>query len=469
MHQDAASHSAKTVMLLGNSIPIPEITEKIVSMGHTYKSRNLFSNPFNWMEIEHEVNQYRATERLLAVFMFLSEGALLRSCSPEYREVWLNVIAEMKLTNSLIFTPQWVLQEEFYTNSLEKAAARREHIDLKGFDIFARRYIKKEEIVPKAIIDTIREEAIETLRMIKANGIEIIPYDRDKAFTIRAYRFLDDIEEGVFLKLYVPHGRYQADQLAHFLRLLENYLQNVEKKQFFIDVRKTGQGQIYYFRSKQGIANLMDVESAISRFESFMDLCQSDFMRAEALLKGSGFSSTEATSLLTKYVRDYQRLVLDIKHDYEQKTLLLRQRLESEAIEITNNNGILSPSPTDSPSALLSLSHNSGAIHITISNPSINTADSIAQSFVEEALNGNITYTTEDKKLIELFDAYTSRLEAISLKSELEQLKDTSSSPETRKNAKQKLIGFLYKIAPSIGQSALNLLSAYLQKVLLGQ
>jgi len=43
------------------------------------------------------------------------------------------------------------------------------------------------------------------------------------------------------------------------------------------------------------------------------------------------------------------------------------------------------------------------------------------------------------------------------------------SPEEERRTAKQKIIGFLYKVAPAIGQSALNVLTAYLQKVLTGR
>ncbi len=83
-------------------------------------------------------------------------------------------------------------------------------------------------------------------------------------------------------------------------------------------------------------------------------------------------------------------------------------------------------------------------------------------------INGDITYNKQDKELLELFERLATRQDAIVLKSDLEQLKGTGSSEEVRKTAKQKIIGFLYKITPAIGQSALSVLTAYIQKVLTG-
>jgi len=119
----------------------------------------------------------------------------------------------------------------------------------------------------------------------------------------------------------VPNGRYQAEQLESFLRLFENYLQQVEKVDLFIDLNKTRHGQIYVFKSKSNISSIDDMQIAISRFESFMNLCQNDSKRAEAILISNGLSSKDASHLISKYTKQYQRLELDIRHEFELASL----------------------------------------------------------------------------------------------------------------------------------------------------
>lgn len=276
----------------------------------------------------------------------------------------------------------------------------------------------------------------------------------------------DEVDKNVILRLYVPNGRYQEDQLASFLRLFENYLRNVEQMQFSIETRRTLHGTVYEFRGKDITIQVIDVEVAITKFETFMNLCQYDQKKAEALLLRNGMTPSDAGHLMTKYVRGYQRLLIDIEHEKESKTLELRHRLESEVFELMNATS-LEISQTVQPLALLALSPTIDPVQITISNSSV-SINSGTQSFVEQLIYGDIHYTTEDKELFALFEKYAERLEAVFLKSALEQLKDTSSQETERKTAKQKIVGFLSKVAPAIGQSALAVLTAYLEKLLIG-
>jgi hypothetical protein len=180
----------------------------------------------------------------------------------------------------------------------------------------------------------------------------------------------------VFFHLYVPNGRYQEAQLASFLRLFESYLQRIEKLQFSIETRRTLYGQVYEFKSKNDISDLTEMEDAIFRFKDFMSLCQNDHKKAEAVMIELGLSSANAAQLLTKYTKDYQRLIFDTQQEFEQKifalqqeferrTFTLQQRLKNEAFELAAGN-VLPLTQTIQPNAFLSLANNSGSININI-------------------------------------------------------------------------------------------------------
>jgi hypothetical protein len=138
--------------------------------------------------------------------------------------------------------------------------------------------------------------------------------------------------------------------------LFESYLQRVEKLDFSIDTRRTLHGQVYEFKSKDAVVNLTDLQDAVSRFEHFMSLAQNDHKKAEALMLRAGIKPLEADRLVTKYLKEHQRLFLDIEHEQERRMLDIRQRLESEVFELTNATE-LTISPSVQPATLLSLSH----------------------------------------------------------------------------------------------------------------
>jgi len=305
------------------------------------------------------------------------------------------------------------------------------------------------------------------IKALQANDIEILPFTWLKETTLAAHHFLDETDKGIFLQLYVPKGRYQEDQLAGLLRLFENYLQHVEKLPFFIDTRKTSHGQIYEFKSNNNSIKTSDMEIAFSRFEDFMGLCQNDIKNAETLLLKAGINSSEVNSLLAKYIKQYRRLLLDIEQERKRKVLDIGLRLESDIFELTNATDFELLNPVRS-TALLSIASNLDPINITISNSSV-SINSGTQSYIEQAIYGDIQYTSQDKELIQLFERYAERFESVQLRSQLEKLKDTSIPESERKNAGQKIVGFLYnKVAPVLGQSALTILTAYLQKLITG-
>ena len=317
------------------------------------------------------------------------------------------------------------------------------------------------EIIKKMLV------AQHLLATIQTYGIEIVPYKTRADISISVHHFLDEVDKGVFLHLYVPNGRYQEDQLASFLRLFESYLQRVEKLPFFIDTRKTLHGQVYEFKGIDNNLNLSDMKIAFTRFEDFMGLCQNDLSSAEALLLRSEINPTEANRLLTKFIKEYRRLLLDIEHERKRKLLEIELRLENDIFELANAPDLELLQPVQ-PTTLLSLSSGFDPINITISNSSV-SINSGTQSFIEQAIYGDIQYTHQDKELIQFFEKYAERLERVQLRSCLDELKDTSLPENERKNAMQKIAGFLYnKVVPAVGPSVLQLLTAYLQKILIG-
>jgi hypothetical protein len=155
---------------------------------------------------------------------------------------------------------------------------------------------------------------------------------------------------------------------------------------------------------------------------------------------------------------------LDMEYERERKLLDLRYRFESEALKLTNGTAF-AVTQSIQPIALLSLPD---PLNITISNSSVIFNQGL-QSYIEQSFYGDVQYTSEDKQLLHYIECYAEGLESTRLRSDLDLFKDPSVSEVERKTAMQKIASFLTtKVAPAIGQSALNVLTAYLEKKLTG-
>ena len=280
-------------------------------------------------------------------------------------------------------------------------------------------------------------------------GLEVLPFRKRADVTIRIFEALEDAQQGIFLRLYVPHGRYQSEQFEDFLTLFSRYLRDVEGKEFSIDVERTSRGTTYVFKGRGEASTLDDLRAATTRFDSFLALAKADPPAAERLLVQAGTSSVaEAPFIVAKYGRNLRRLELESRQEFERRKLLLAQSLEAELLDLAD----VAPLPIPSvvrPSSLLSVVGNAPV--------TLNIAGSVSQngtSIVENVVNGGIHYNAEDREILTLIEAVRDEIEALRLRSELDRLKDPAISPEVKKTAVQKLKAFVYAAARRLGKKA---------------
>lgn len=303
---------------------------------------------------------------------------------------------------------------------------------------------------------------------IYESGAEVAPFYARSDVTIRLQEFLGDIEQGVFLRLFVPNDRLQADQLKSLLSVLERYLRQVEDQDFSIDSRKSEKGVVYVFRSDITRSNLRSLNDAFLRFDSFMTMCGDHPEQALEILKRQGISDYDSSFFVERYSRDYKRLILDSKHEFERKSLLLKQRLEADVLD---QGGLPAISwSNESVSSIVSVAAG-GTVSINIGNLSVVNSQKVHNE-VENIINGTMVYNDNDRVLLDLFSRYNDGLEALQCRSDLDQLKDDTVTEPARQNAKQRLTGFLRKAANKagdiVGNIAVETLTGYLDSLLKG-
>jgi len=460
------------VVVIGN-FSHEGLTAKIEAVGFRVINRNLRSTAKNWLKIIELLRDQSSQGLLAAVFVYMPTTTLLQSVENEYDEIRSQLVAELAESSSIVFVHEENLQGSVEPFPWEVRDLGDENGD--GSDIpwptldldygFRSEHglLTTEEWKEKHK-DGI-DRAISFLADLSKANIDVAPFRKRSDVTIRIFEALEESQAGIFLRLYVPHGRYQSEQFEDFLTLFSRYLREVEKKEFSIDANRTSRGTTYVFKGRGDASSVDDLQAAVKRFDDFLHVSEMDPIAAGRLLEGSGLDSTSAQFLVAKYSRQMKRLKLDIKHEYERKRLLLGQALEVDVLDGCERE--LLPLPEDlSPSSIFSVIGNSAPVTINFGN-GLEIASGGAS--IQKLILGDVVYTEEDKRLIDLISTIGDQVESLKLRSELERLKDSATPPDEKRTAAQKLKSFLYasgKFAiKKIDEVGTKVLVSYLEKL----
>lgn len=437
------------------------IKSSVSARGFALNRYRLFGlTPKTWNARAAAIQKLRQQGALYGVIIYLPTPVFLQACEPSYRESWERLLAECEQTRTIIFAFSDNLQVDFQPRNFqtgepfsEEAIKQRiEELNADDAEWPARKWEFTLERMKKA--SELGSGIDGFLKHLFSADVEIAPFFQRDDVTIRIEQFLEELDGQIFLRLYVPRNRYQAEQIDSFLKVFERYLRQVERREFSIETRKAQNGVVYIFRGTGGDVFLETIEDAFARFDDFMKFCRDDAKKASEILNSSGVAKTESPFLVAKYAKEYQRIVIDAKHEFEHKALLLAQRLERDILEI-GTDGLTPSLTTSGPSVILNLTGNTGAVTLNLRDIGNLSASSVATT-VGDVMNAGLVYSPEETKLLELFQEHASRLEAIHLKSDLDQAKDPALPQPMKMTAKQRIMGFLFKVGGKAGDIAVT-------------
>ena len=427
--------------------------------------------PRTWRKRARMLQTLRENNELAGVVLYLHTTVFLKAAEPEYSEALFAILEAAEPCRTIAFVYQDNLDgifspRQFDTGepkSREQLQAEFDEAKIPGIDddpfLIPRQLAIERYDEAERLKDEIQQL---TSRLLEAT--DVAPFYLRSDVTLRLQEFLEDIDQGVFLRLFVPSDRYQADQIRGLLSVLERYMKQVEGTPFGVDARKSDRGVVYVFKLDASSEERYDLTQLFARFDSFMRICGDDPTQAEELLRDRGYSSNRATQLVGKFSKDYRRLLLDTRHEFESKLLGLKQRMETEMIdgEFTINAPNFSHSDLTS---LIPVVPKGSVLHVNFENVSVVNAN--VQTEIDQLVNGSITYNDNDKLLHELFDNYAVGIEATQLRSDLDQLKDSSIPEANRATAKQRIMSFLRKAGAVGGKVLEKTTTASLSKYLL--
>ena len=471
----------KTAVVLG-TFSHEGLDAKLRGLNMNLVRKGLRSSERNWARIIEIISNLREARQLAAVLVYAPTPTLLHIASSQYDSVRGSLFDELKRAGSHVF-----LHEDNFSAKIEPAPwditdlSEEELLqrdipwsDIVEIDSDSPQYLLQSAIVAntrRASRLPTREEwlaenadairrAEECLAELRGREISMVPFRTRSDVTIRAFELLEDAEAGIFLRLYVPHGRYQSEQFEDFLTMFSRYLREVEALEFSIASDRTLRGTNYVFKGRGDVADFSGLNGAISRFDEFLSLAQTNPKSAEIVLLGRGCGGPQAMHIVAKYARQNRRLTMEIKHEHDRKKLQLQQEMEAELLD--DQDTALLPMPSASaPSGILSVVGNLAPV-------TINFTGSILGNSVERTVFGDVTYTAEDKALMTLMTNLSDRMEVLRLQSDVSRLKDRATSPEERQTAVQRLKGFLYKIGKTAVEKStefgMDVLLKYLER-----
>jgi hypothetical protein len=457
---------AKPVVIVLGDFAHEGLTAKIESLGFTVVNKRFRSSPRNWTRIADLIRDLNNEDRLAVVFGYLPTPTVLLVADEEYDDVRPAVISELERAHTLLFVYEDNLQGiveplPWEVNDVSDRDLARE--DLPWRTLYSPPWSTSREDWLESHADVI-DRAMGMLSQWGQASFEVLPFRKRSDVTIRMFEALEDAQAGVFLRLYVPNGRYQSEQLEDFLALFSRYLRDVERKEFSIDVERTNRGTTYVFKGRDEASTLGDLRAATGRFDRFLVLAESDGAAAERALIAAGTSGPDAAFVVAKYARSFRRLRLEMKHEFERRTLLLSQEMEVELIDAEHPSPVSMPSESQ-PSSLLNVVGNTGSLTVNVATGG---STQNARVSIEKVVSGGIDYTSEDRAILGLIAELRDELQALELRSTLDRLKDPGTSPEAKRTGAQRLKAFLYSSARHAGKKADEVGTAVLIKYLTG-
>ncbi|WP_047287323.1 hypothetical protein [Pseudomonas protegens] len=414
----------------------------ITAANRQYKQKHLASSAENWETILHYFNSFQIS----SVLIKLTPDVLWLFLDENYKSVKEKLFKSISQVPHMVFIYDQIMKDQ--------------------------RELGINEYRAHPSPDNI----VKILNWLTELGIDITPYNRGAEVSVLAEAFIANTEKNLIFRLYIPNGRMWSSETDRVLQLFRDYLGRVIKVPTRLDQRRTDQGVIYEFHGETP-DNGGSLKSDFDSFSKLMNLCLTDTSAAETILEANGIDHRTTIEILTKYSKEAARLQTDLKHERERKTLVVRQRLESELLEIIKNPADWKIVDSIIDTSIPFISKNQQFISLSSTlQPSIQTEPSkditinfkpqiiqTINSIVSQEINGDQHLTPEDKKIIELIKLFGAE-RASDLTSSVHELADASVPQAERLGAKQKIVGFLLEIGRRGTDIAVGVLQTYIEK-----
>lgn len=444
------------VLFIGNFLPDAAV-DKLKASGVFYRQKKLESSLENWDAIVDLLRH----EKLIAVVAKFTKDTFERIAVRGYEAKARELCAALGDVSHILFIHETLLAPDPPEAEAPNGDDEDDSDDDSYYD-----YLQEYWFQPPSaeVRDAVKE-------LLGEHGLNVVPYVTNAQLSVLAASFIDDNEKNLLFRIYVPRGRLYATEADKLLTLFREWLTQVKKQRVRQDGYTTGSGQVYELFGDEPLTSA-ELADQFTDFSRFLELCVQDPDEARRWLAEAGVPPTLAHDLVTRYGKESQRLQLDLRHSRESKLLSIRQRLESELVDVIGLGApewaeidrIVERQLPDAPSFRMAL--NPGETLLGEGRPvSVTINQQIVQSVkgtVIQGVEGTVDLSTQSQQLTTLVHKYGGE-ERVALESAVHELEDPDARPADRLAAKQRLKGFLFKLGDKVEDAAIQALLRYLE------
>ena len=431
---------------------------KLKAAGILYRQKRLESGPPNWQTII----ELAEDPALIGAVVKITGENYRTLLDPEYAEVALTLLRALGRTRHVAFVHETVLSGAEESPESEVVSI----FDDEEFDSY--HYFVNHYFAPPP--DDVR---LPVNQLLEENGIHIVPYRSNAEMSVLSAAFIDDNEKNLLFRLYVPNGRIYAGEADKLLSMFRDWLTQVKRQRVRQGGYRTGSGQVFEFFGDDAVTS-SELTTEFDVFSRFVELCVDDPDVAREQLSAAGVEDATADDIVRRYGKETRRLHLDLKHARESRLLAIRQRLESELVEVLDNdspewgeiNRLIDAAVPETSNVVGVLSPGGGSsappsTRVTINQQIINSV----QGNVLQGLQGTVHFGPQTQELFELVTRFGGP-EISVMQSAIHELEDGDARHADRLRAKQRLKGFLIKLGGKVEDATLKVLQAYIEKTL---
>lgn len=325
-------------------------------------------------------------------------------------------------------------------------------------------------------------ERTAALALLDQHGVDLLPYSTNAELSVLASSFVEDHQQNLVFRIYVPAGRIYADEAERLLALFREWLTTVKRQRVRQESYATRKGQVYeLFADEDGVAPA-SLPALFTDFQRFLEYCRDEPQSATEALAAEGIDDFDAAAIVNKYGKEARRLEHDLRQSYELRIMQIRHRLESEVfdhVETKTSDSQLIEQAAQAhvprPSSLMSES-TSSVLQPTPPEPapSFVLHQTVNQQFFEsvagpviQGVQGSVNLGPEAQQLLALIEQGGGKNVAV-LESAVYELEDEQARVPDRLLARQRLKRFLQRLGGETTTAAIDLLKAYVESKVVG-
>lgn len=427
-------------------------TSKLQAAGWEYRKKRLESSTENWQTIFDIIKEENPIG-ILAKFTSQTYKVMIQ---PQHAAVVKTLFSLLRERSHVIFIHESVFSGKVEESTVDDAAEDDEYFHTPSG------YFQPPSTETRQAINFLMEE----------HDLNTVVYKRNAEMTVMASSFIDQNERNLIFRIYVPVGRLWAKEAEKVLHLFRDYLAKVSGLKVRQDQYSTYQGVVYELFGDHALDPAL-IPREFSQFSEFMAMCVADPARASTLLVDKRIDQRVVSEIVDRYSKEARRLQVDLRHDRERKILSIRQRMESELVDVVGSQ--ISPEELQSciDSIVPSVDSFAAPLHQVSSARLVGGAQNVNYNYkpqiitgvkgiVAQEVSGTQNFGLEVDQLIELIRLYGGK-QADDLTSAAYELEDVDAKHENRLSAKQKLVSFLIKTGGKVGDVALGVLQSYIE------